>query len=125
MRPRRLICPMHRPDGDPIPLTVPVSRRQHAYLEALAVREGRPLAAILRALVDEVIGPGLLEEPDRLPDDDSSPERGDGGEARPITLRAYHLIALTTIAEQRGLALSDLLGQIVAAWLAAHMADTD
>jgi hypothetical protein len=125
MLPRRLIHDIRRSDGDLVALTVQVSRRQHAYLEALAVREGRPLAAILRALVEEVMGPDLTGEADRPLDEDPPLDHADDAEGRPITLRAHHRYALTAIAEQRGLPLSDLLSQIVGAWLAAHMADTD
>src|SRR5205085_9532200 len=112
-------------DGDLVALTVQISQRQHAQLQALAVREGCALAAVLRALVDEVTGPDPTGEPDRPLDEEQTLDHADDAEGRPITLRPHHRYALTAIAEQRGLPLSDLLSQIVGSWLAAHVADTD
>jgi hypothetical protein len=105
---------------DLVALTVVLYRWHRSFLEALAAEQGCTLSALLRDLLDEAIGPPVEEEAEPLAQSEHCHSGIEEQIGRSVSLQPRHLCVLNALADRRAMALSDLLGQIVDAWLQAN-----
>jgi predicted DNA-binding ribbon-helix-helix protein len=108
-----------------VALTVVTHRWQRDYLQALAHEQECTLSAVLRALLDQALGPGPEEAAPAKSDERSPDEPGEPAMGRSIWLEPRHREVLAAIADRRALSVSALLGAILDSWVEAHLQASD
>jgi hypothetical protein len=125
MTPHRCNSVTRQSAQDLVAVTVVLHRWHRSYLQALAVEQGCTTSTILRALLDQALGPAALEEPEGPADATQPPDEAQEPGGRAVTLQPRLLRVLAAVADQRALPLSQLVSEILNAWLLAHIDASD